>query len=317
MRFFSARNLKFWRPAFLPIGALLLGGCRSEPPPPGPTISHPVVVPRDDLERAMKFVGPKAHVVVIGPGATETMFALGAGAQLVGRDSGSDYPSAAQKVAVCGDFSGPSVEKVVALRPDLVIVQGETWDANRIENWQRKIGAPVAALSATSVKLVARDIEKIGAWLGRDAKAQALAMTLRRAAFQSPPQPKPSAFLEVSRSPLWTAGRGTLLSDVATRAGFQSIAAGISGYKAYSLEALAAHPPDVYIAPMEKPNLKSALLELRKLPGLNQLPAIKAGRVLVIDADLLLRPGPRLGQGIKQLRQYKMNEPQINTDKHR
>jgi len=151
---------------------------------------------------------------------------------------------------------------------------------------------------------VARDIEKIGLWLGRDAKAQAVANILRRAAFQSPPKRKPSAFLEVERSPLWTAGRGTLLSDVASRAGFQNIAANISGYKAYSVEALAAQPPDVYIAPMEKPNAKIALSELRKLPGLNQLPAIRAGRVIVIDADLLLRPGPRLGDGIKQLRAY-------------
>jgi ABC-type Fe3+-hydroxamate transport system substrate-binding protein len=292
---------------------LLIGGCarapqktaspRNAPAAHGtPATPGGAAFPADDLGRAVAMKAPAQRVVCIGPGATETIFALGAGAQLVGRDQVSDYPAAALKVPVMGDFTGPFPEKVVAARPDLVIVQGETYDAARAQMWEDKIGAPVAVLAPLTVAQVAENIEKIGAWLGRSAQARRLARPLLESAVEKSAAPLGTAFFEVGRAPLWTAGRGTLIDDVMQRARLTNTARGVQGYKEYSLETLATQNPDFYILAREEPQSVKVLRELRAQPVIGQLPCVRAGRVLVVDADLALRPGPRLAQGIQSLR---------------
>jgi iron complex transport system substrate-binding protein len=91
------------------------------------------------LGRTITLKSVPQRIVTIGPGATEMIFALGAGSRLVGRDSSSDYPPGqrprgVQGVPVVGDFSGPFVESTVAARPDLIIVQGETYGRLAEEN---------------------------------------------------------------------------------------------------------------------------------------------------------------------------------------
>jgi iron complex transport system substrate-binding protein len=251
----------------------------------------------DDLGRAIEVPGDIKRLVVIGPGAIETVFALGASQKLVGRDSYADFPAAAKKIAVAGDYTGPSVEKCIALHPDLIIVQGETWDKARVEDWQKKIGAPVAALTATSVKEVQKDFLKIGRWVGRTKEAAALAKGLDGGRGTA----KIGAFLEVGRSPLFTAGQGTLVDDVVRAGGYSNIASDVKGYQPFGLESLLARQPSAYIAPSSLS--RAALLrELRASPTLSKLKCIREGRVIAIKGDYLLRPGPRLKLGIDQLR---------------
>ncbi|HEX9996820.1 MAG TPA: helical backbone metal receptor [Abditibacterium sp.] len=251
--------------------------------------------PTDDLNRAVELANPAQRVVVIGPGAIETIFALGAGAKLVGRDSYADFPAEAKKIAIAGDYSGPSVEKCIALRPDLVLVQGETWDKARVEQWQTQIGAPVAALVATDVNGVRKGIKKIGKWLGEAKKADGLAANIRPQAFYG----QHSAFIEVGRSPLWTAGQNTLVSDVASHGGFKNVAK-VRGYQAFNLESLLALQPETYLVP-SKSSRAVVLRQLRASPTLSKLKCVKRGHVVVIHPDLLLRPGPRLMNGMALL----------------
>lgn len=243
--------------------------------------------PKDDLGREIALKAPAKRVIVIGPGAIETVFALGAQKSLVGRDNYADFPLAAKKVAVAGDYQGPSVEKSIALRPDLVIVQGETWDRARVEKWQSQIGAPVAALVATDVEGVQNGIGKIGKWLGSDANSRNSG-------------PRASAFIEIGRSPLYTAGRKTLVNSVLEASDWENVAQ-VTGYQPYGLESLLAHPPDVYIVPSKAPK-NVVLQQLRENSALSRLDCVRKGHVVVIDPDLILRPGPRLKQGIAQLK---------------
>ena len=283
----------------LPLAALLLAGCNAPQqsvPPPAATVQG-AQFPNDDLDRPVNLSAPAKRVIVIGPGAVETMFALGAGAQLAGRDNYATVPSAAKEVTIAGDFQGPNVEQAVALRPDLIIVQGETYDATRCENWQSKIGAPVAALTPRNLKMVREDIYKIGQWTGKTSEAHQVAATLN---FPVAPPNGPKAFIEIGRTPLYTAGPDTLVGNVIEAAGFAN-AAQIKGYQPYNIESLLAAPPDVYIVTSDKPKAQ-VVAELRKSPTLSKLDCIRKGRVIVIDGDLILRPGPRLKQGIEKLR---------------
>lgn len=284
------------------LAAGVLPACTSAPQSPPdvpPRVAPAMAFPKDDLGREVVLKAPAQRVVCIGPGATETIFALGAQSQLVGRDQISDYPAATKTVPIVGDYVGPSVEKVIALRPDLVIIQGETYDKSRVENWQQKIGAPVATLVPLSVEQTRRGIEKIAAWLGATEKLAAATKE-----FRTLPPPTPTTktgFYEVQRSPLWTAGKNTLIADEMKVLGLKNIAHDITSYKAFNIEVLLKSDPDFYIVTMEKPDYQQALRQLRSTPALKNLSAVRAGRVLVADADLVLRPGPRLPVGIRSL----------------
>jgi iron complex transport system substrate-binding protein len=283
--------------ALLALG--VLPACTTAPESTPPKVSIAVSFPKDDLGREVNLQAPAQHVVCIGPGATETIFALGAQSKLVGRDQISDYPAATKNIPIVGDYVGPSVEKVIALRPDLVIIQGETYDKARVENWQQKIGAPVATLVPLSVEQTRRGIEKIAAWLGANEKLAALTK-----GFRTLPVVKSksgTAFYEVQRSPLWTAGKGTLIADEMKVLGLENVAHDITSYKAFNIEVLLKSDPDFYIVTMENPDYQKALRELRSTPALKNLSAIRTGRVLVADANLVLRPGPRLPLGIQSL----------------
>lgn len=264
--------------------------------PPAPNSTFPV----DDLKRPVQLQAPAQRVAIIGPGATETLFQLGLGDRVVGRDQVSDYPEATSKIPVVGDYTGPFFEKVIAVHPDLVIMQGETWDYARVEDFQQKIGVPVAALTANDLTAVSSDIRKMGAWLGQQPKADALADQLEKST-KAAPTPTMTAFIEVSRPPLWTAGKGTLVSDFIEHCGFRNVAK-VAGYKQFSMESLLALNPDIYIVPADNPDPAKVLSSLRADPQLGKLPAVKAGRIIVINSDLSLRPGPRLIQGLAQLR---------------
>lgn len=256
--------------------------------------------PNDDFGRPINLKAPAKRVVLIGPGEIETMFYLGAGGQLVGRDSYSNYPPAALKVAVGGDYQGPNIEQCIALRPDLVIVAEETTNKARFDEWQKKIGVPVAALTGTNFAALAGDFRKLGAWVGKDAQAEALAKQFEA--------PVPGytvvyrALIQSGDSPGWIAGRGTLVSDTARRAGYGNIAdeLGIDHYKQINFESLLAHQPDVIIVPSKKPKAQ-VLAALRANAALSKLACVQKGHVVVVDGDLLLRPGPRLLQGVEQL----------------
>jgi ABC-type Fe3+-hydroxamate transport system substrate-binding protein len=279
--------------------ALAASGCTRGPrtaPAPLQTIAK-FVSPSDDLNRPVNLKAPAKRVIVIGPGALETIFALGAGDAVVGRDSVSLFPLRARKIEIAGDFQGPSVEKCVGLRPDLLILQGETWDKARADAWQKQIGVPVAALNATSLNNLAADFEKLGVWLGQPKAGIALAKTLenKRGQGQNP------AFVEIQRSPLWGAGQNTLVDDALRAGGFTNAAASVRGYQPFSLESLLAKQPAIYIVPSAAPR-EQVLRDLRASPALSKLKSVREGRVLVINGDLLLRPGPRLKEGIETLR---------------
>lgn len=281
----------------LPIFAVLAGCApKTAAPPAIPQTVAPF--PSDDLGRTVALKAPAQRVIVIGPGAIETVYALGAQKQLVGRDGYAVIPPAAKSVAVAGDYQGPNVEQSIALRPDLIIVQGETYDEARAENWQGKIGVPVAILRPTSLQKVRDDIEKIGAWLGKRDGAKKLAATLN---FPAPPANGPTAFIEIGRSPLYSAGPDTLVGDVLKAAGLRN-AAQIKGYAPYNIETLIANQPDFYLATSDKPK-EQVLSELRKSPTLSKLKCVQTGRVIVMEGDLILRPGPRLKQGIEKLKE--------------
>ena len=245
----------------------------------------------------VKPASPK-RIVSLSPGTTEMLFALGLGKRVVGDTTYCDYPPAAKAITKVGD-ARTSDEKVLALHPDLVVADGVA-NAQAVARLTR-LHLPILAVTPTSLVGVENSLRQIGARTGTGARAKAVVAQMEqkvRLAAQvaaADHRPRPRVFVVVQTSPLWTAGRGTFMDDLVTRAGGVNVGSAISGYGTFSKEQLIIHPPDVILGDA------GTRAAFQADPLLRRLPAVRAGRIFALDPDLTSRPGPRLADGLVQV----------------
>ncbi|HJQ26770.1 MAG TPA: cobalamin-binding protein [Blastocatellia bacterium] len=250
----------------------------------------------DELDRTVKVAAEPQRIVSLAPSITETLFALGLGDRVVGVTSYCDYPPEATAKEKVGDTLRPSVEKIVALRPDLVVVS----TSSQLEQFIRQfddLGIPVYVSNPRNVAGVIETIERIGTLTGATGRARELSDRLQKrlasldARLQGAARPRVLVIL--STEPLITAGGSTFINDLIERAGGQSIAARETAeYPQYSLETAVAARPEVIFLQAQEARLPERL---------RVTPAAQAGRVYHIDDNLMLRPGPRIIDGLEQM----------------
>lgn len=250
----------------------------------------------DELGRSVQLSARPLRIVSLAPSITEILFALGAGDRVVGVTSYCDYPPEARQKTHVGDTLKPSVERIIALQADLVIIS----TASQVEASFRKLeelGIPVFVTNPRSLDGVIASIEKLGEVIDSSEPAHRLTESLRNriAAVEQKVAgaPQPSVLIVLGTEPLITAGAGSFINDLVNRAGARSISADDNAdYPQYSIEAVIAKRPEIIL-------LQSGGTELT--PRLRQTPAGASNRVYHIDDDLLLRPGPRLIDGLEEL----------------
>ena len=273
-----------------------------------PAAAGPVSV-TDDSGHQVTLVAPAARVVSLAPANTEIAFALGAGAKLVAGTSYDDYPAAAKALPKIGDFQSPSVEKIVSFRPDLVLAAGGIQAVLRakLEN----LGIKVFVVDPSTLDGVYSDLTAVGKLLGVSDKATVVVDAMRQRANAIEQKvaglPKPTVFVEIYSKPLMTAGKATFIDDLVSLAGGTNIgdAAG-SGFPSFSSEVLFKDDPDVYVATTGS---MASPVQIAKRSGYSGLKAVQDGRVYVIEDNLLVRPGPRLVDGLEQL--ARMIHPEV------
>jgi iron complex transport system substrate-binding protein len=284
------------------------GSASSSSSSPSPSATGPITA-TDDSGHQVTLASPAARVVSLAPANTEIAFAIGAGDKLVAGTSYDDYPAAAKALPKIGDFQSPSVEKIVSFQPDLVLATGGIQSGLRakLEN----LGIKVFVVNPSTLDGVYSDMTALGRLLGVSGQATTVvdSMKERAAAVEQKVAglARPAVFVEIYSKPLMTAGTGTFIDNLITLAGGTNIgsAAG-SGYPTFSEEVLLKDNPDVYIATtgsMASPG------QIARRSGYDGLKAVQDGRVYVIDDDLLVRPGPRLIDGLEQLAQ--MIHPEV------
>ena len=284
------------------------GSASSSSSSPSPSATGPITA-ADDSGHQVTLASPAARVVSLAPANTEIAFAIGAGDKLVAGTSYDDYPAAAKALPKIGDFQSPSVEKIVSFQPDLVLATGGIQSGLRakLEN----LGIKVFVVNPSTLDGVYSDMTALGRLLGVSGQATTVvdSMKQRAAAVEQKVAglARPTVFVEIYSKPLMTAGTGTFIDNLIALAGGTNIgsAAG-SGYPTFSEEVLLKDDPDVYIATtgsMASPG------QIARRSGYDGLKAVQDGRVYVIDDDLLVRPGPRLIDGLEQLAQ--MIHPEV------
>lgn len=298
-------------PKVLLVLALLAAGCAEAagpeaggPPTLLPAANFPVTLIDDDGIEVTLDAAPQ-RIVTFAPSNTEIVFALGLGERLVGVSGAyDDYPPAAKRIEEiggAGDFGvDPNIEKVVALQPDLLLAisGGDEWKERL-----RDLGMPVFTINATDLDDLLDDIEAVGRLTGAVAEAELLVSDMlaqaEAVAGLVESEPEVPCFFEVYYPPLFTVGPNTFIADLLDRAGCRSVSASAkSDYPEWSVEDLVDQGPAVYLVSSES---GVSVKAVGRRPGFDAIDAIAEGRVVLVDSDLVSRPGPRVVEGLRLL----------------
>ena len=281
--------------------ALLLSffACTSQRPVPDGPVRREIT---DDAGRRVSVPVPVNRVISLAPNLTEIVFAIGAGDRLVGRTSYCDYPPEAKAVAEIGDTLHPSLERVIALKPQVVLIS----TASQLEVFTQQLRDQNIAVFVTDprdLEGVFRTTDQIGRIVGHQQQAEQLIQKLRdrtQAVEEAVKGKQPvRVFFQVSAEPLIAPGRDAFVTDLMRRAGALSVTADVAtAWPRYSNESALAAKPDAIILTTGG-SMGSANSTVT--PALSHSPAVLAGRVYKINDDHLMRPGPRAVDGLEAM----------------
>lgn len=256
---------------------------------------------KDSYDREVTIDKEPERVISIAPSITETIFALGKGDKLVGRTDYCDYPADASKVQSIGNLTDPNIEKIVELKPDVVIVSTHFKKENidKLEGLGIKVVSIYGEESFDGVYDTINKVAEIlnakteGDKLVSDMKAKVEAVTKKVKDLS-----KPSVYYVVGYGKYgdFTATKETFISEAIGMAGGENAAKDAEGWK-YSLEKLVEKNPDILVC--DNKNDTKAGIEAAN--GYKDLKAVKEGKLLEIDSNLLNRQGPRLADGLEAL----------------
>lgn len=248
----------------------------------------------DDAGREVRLArAPPLRIVSLAPGATETLFAAGAGDDVVATVEYSVAPPAAKRIPRIGDVTGIDLERLIALHPDVVIVWPGGFNPAQLAKLPA-LGIPLYRQQVDALDDLPGSVRRLGALAGTRTRAEAAARAIAAHIAQlrtryANPHP-PSVLLEVWNRPLYTVGARQLMSDVLRVCGTRNAFADLSVMApTLDLEAVIARDPDVIVAAAFRGDGAEWLEEWRRFP---QLRAVREHRLLSFEDPRLSRLGP-------------------------
>ena len=247
------------------------------------------------------------RVVSVGGAVTETVFALGEGRRVVGVDATSRFPAEVTLLPQVGVHRDLSVEGVLSLSPDLVLLGDDAAPAVTVEQLRAAGVRVVVVPREPSVEGVRRSIRVVAEALGKEAAGEALLAQLSRslAALDegaSSHRPRVAYVYAAGSGSLHVAGSDTAADAIVTLAGGANAITGYTGYRPLNAEALIAARPEVILFPARALGAIGGVEGLLRAPGVALTPAGRSGRVIPVDDTIALGFGPRLPEGIALVR---------------
>lgn len=297
---------EWWRVSALAIAAVVfLAASTPAQLPPSVAAASPLyreVV--DEMGRTVRVPQPVRRIVSLAPSVTETIYALGLQDLLVGDTDYCDFPADAQKKPKVGGTINPSIEHIVALKPDLVLVAKSS---NRLETVAalEKLGIPSYATDPKNVAEVISSTEKLSIFLGAvDAGTAVIGeMEKRLGDLQQRLSKLPArkVLFVVWPEPLISIGKNTFVADALRRAGADSIIDTEQDWPQVSLEEVVhAQPEFLVFAPSHSEQATNPAEALLARPGWQDVDAIKNHHVVIVS-DAVIRPAPRIVAAIEEM----------------
>ncbi len=263
---------------------------------------------KDGLGRVVTLKKPATRIISLAPSNTEILFALGAGGQMIARDSFSDFPAEAKALQDIGGPSfGSNMELITKLQPDLILA-AEINSAEQVAEFE-KLGLTVFYLSnPPDVANLSANLQIVGKLTGREKEAANLAKSIETRVAElnkkiASTTTRPKVFYEVDGTDPakpWTTGPGSFMDKMIQQAGGVNAGAGLPiQWAQISQEELIIQNPDLILLGDAKFGTSADLVKQRA--GWNAIKAVQTGAVLPFDDDLVSRPGPRLIDGLEAL----------------
>jgi iron complex transport system substrate-binding protein len=258
----------------------------------------------DEVGREVTFPFPPKRIVSLAPNITEILFSLGLDEEIVGVSIHCNFPEKAKSKVQVGSYISLDFEKITFLKPDLVIATG-AGNTRDMVNRLGKLGFPTYVIFPKNFNDVLKSIDHLGQVVGREKEAMGIILGIKqrrqRVIELTKGLSRPKVFLQIGEAPIVTVGKGSFADDLIHLAGGENIAGKEKEmYPRLGMEEILKRSPEVILISSMNPKGDYQRV-LQEWSRWKMIPAVKNGRVHLIDSDLIDRPSPRIIDGLEEI----------------
>ena len=262
--------------------------------------ANAAITVRDDDGNVITLAKPAQRIVAMSPHVTELLFAAGGGERIVGAVTYSDYPEAAKKIPRIGTNRQIDMERVIAMKPDLIVAWMHGSSERQIDTL-RQLGIPIFHSKPLKLDGIADNVQRLGQLLGTENVAQPAAAQIRAqfAALtkQYASRPPVRMFYQVWDKPLYTLSGGSIVTDAMRVCGGVNIFADLKvTAPVVSIEGVLQADPEAIFGTAEKDYGGVTLWK-----QYTTMKAVRNGNLFTLDGELLNRAGPRMVDGTRAM----------------
>jgi len=259
---------------------------------------------KDEVGREVLFSFPPKRIISLAPNITEILFDLGLDEEVVGVSIHCNFPEKAKTRPRVGSYISLDYEKIISLKPDLIIATGAGNTREMVERLE-KLGFPAYVIFPKDLEGILLSIDHIGQVVDRKAEALRIIQDVKRRKAKiinlMKNVPRTKVFLQIGEAPMVTVGKGSFADDLIRLAGGENVAGEEKKmYPRFGMEEILKRAPEVIIITSmnTSANYEKVLQDWSRW---KTLPAVKNGRIHLIDSDLIDRPSPRIIDGLEEM----------------
>ncbi|MCU5746883.1 ABC transporter substrate-binding protein [Staphylococcus sp. SQ8-PEA] len=248
------------------------------------------------------------RIISLMPSNTEILYRLGLGKDVIGVSTADDYPKAVKHKKKF-DSMKLNKEALLKAKPDLILAHESQQTSNKetLDSLKKSGVKVVYVKDAQSIQQMYDSFKQVGRVTGKDKQAEELVTTTKKKIHKvvaSVPEHKKEqrVFMEVSSEPeIYTAGKHTFFNDMLKKLHAQNCFSDLKGWQKVSKEQIIRQNPDIIVGTTGQSN-KDFRKMIDKQGGMDKTTAVKEGNVQSVNGDQISRPGPRIDEGLKELR---------------
>jgi iron complex transport system substrate-binding protein len=259
---------------------------------------------KDEVGREVTLSFPPRRIISLAPNVTEILFTLDLDEEIVGVSTHCNFPEKARTKPRIGSYINLDFERIVSLKPDLVIATGAGNTREMVERLET-FGFPTYVIFPKNFEGILLSIEHIGQVVDRKREAMKVAQEMKRKREKvtelTRNLPRPRVFLQIGEAPIVTAGKGSFGDDLIRLAGGENVAGDEKKmYPRFGMEEIIKRAPEVILVTTHSPktNYQGVLQEWSRW---KTIPAVKDSRIYLINSDLIDRPSPRIVDGLEEM----------------
>jgi len=259
---------------------------------------------KDEVGREVAVPFSPKRIVSLAPNITETLFSLGLDEEIVGVSIHCNFPEKAKTKVRVGSYITLDYEKIISVKPDLIIATGVGNTRDMVDRLEQ-LGLSTYVIYPKNFEDILQSIIHIGQVVNREKEARAIVEGIKKRSQRvvelTRDLPRPKVFVQIGDAPMVIAGKGSFTDDLIRIAGGENIAGKDKEvYPRIGMEEILKRSPEVIVISSMNPtgDYRKILQEWNRW---KTIPAVKNGRVHVINSDLIDRPSPRIIEGLEEL----------------